>query len=66
MKARKIAETIGASLEKRHPLGWEDSEALVVFPDNTPNNTLPILWKAGAKVDGKEWHPLFPRHDRGN
>lgn len=60
-RARDLAHRIGSQLEKRHPLGWEDSEGLVVFPDTVPNNTLPILYKTGARVEGQDWYPLFPR-----
>jgi hypothetical protein len=38
-----------------HPLGYDKSQALIVFAYNPPNNTLPIIWSS------KKWHPLFPR-----
>ena len=41
------------------PLGYGDQCALVVFPDNCPNNCPPIFW---ADVEG--WRPLFPRTTR--
>lgn len=45
-----------------HPLGFENSQALVVFPYNPPNNTLPIIWSAKDYVpSGKKWIPLYPR-----
>jgi hypothetical protein len=59
-RAREIAHRFGALLEQKHPLGYEDSQALVVFYDTVPNNTLPILWKSGS-VGDREWRPLFPR-----
>lgn len=40
-----------------HPLGYENSQALLVFPYNPPNNTLPIIWSSI-----RDWIPLFPRH----
>jgi hypothetical protein len=61
LEARTIAEEIGRTLERNHPLGWEAGEGLIVFPQNVPNYTLPILWKRGAKYNGQEWFPLFPR-----
>ena len=58
--AKSLFQKIGVSLEKKHPLGHGESEALVVFPDNVPNNTLPALYKRG-RFEGKLWTPLFPR-----
>lgn len=55
-RAREIAFAKGAELEPSWPLGFGNCEALVVFDDSCPNNTLPILWKKG-----KAWQPLFPR-----
>lgn len=39
-----------------HPLGHNNSQALIVFSHSTPNNTLPIIWSSK-----KKWHPIFPR-----
>lgn len=46
----------GAVLEKRHPVGYGDCQATVVFEHNCPNNTLPVLWSSSGT-----WEPLFPR-----
>lgn len=47
---------------KTHPLGFENSQALVVFPYNPPNNTIPILWASRFSVaENRYWKPLFPR-----
>lgn len=54
--AREIAESYGRRLQRRHPLGYDDSQAVVVFDESCPNGTLPILWDAN---DG--WRPLFAR-----
>jgi hypothetical protein len=59
--AYTIAHSTGLVLQKDNPLGWEDSQALVVFPDNVPNNTLPIFYKEGAEYNGRSWRALFPR-----
>jgi len=61
LAARNVAEEVGAVLQKRFPLGYGDSQALVVFPAWVPNNTLPIFWKEGGTYRGRPWHPLFPR-----
>jgi hypothetical protein len=61
IRARDVAQRFGAQLEKNQPLGFEDSQALVVFPDNVPNNSLPIFYKEGQLQNGHPWRPLFPR-----
>ncbi len=63
LRAKRIAETVGVALEKKQPLGYEDSQSLVVLHDNVPNNTLPILYKdkEGSVYRGKPWKALFPR-----
>jgi hypothetical protein len=43
------------------PLGYGGIAGLIVFPYNTPNTTLPILWS-----DSNEWIPLFRRVKRLN
>ncbi|MDQ3706642.1 MAG: ATP-binding protein [Chloroflexota bacterium] len=60
-RAREIAHRIGSVLEPKMPLGWENSQALIVFPDAVPNNTLPILYKEGRNYKETPWVPLFPR-----
>jgi AAA+ ATPase superfamily predicted ATPase len=60
LQAREIAHSVGLELEPDNPLGWEASQALVVFPSTVPNNTLPILYKEGV-FDHKVWKALFPR-----
>lgn len=55
-KAKRLARDLGARLEPKHPLGYGDSEALVVFERSCPNNTLPIIWGSS-----RDWVPLFKR-----
>ena len=58
-KAKGIALEFGKKLEKKTPLGFQNSQLLVVFHDNCPNNSLPILRK---EPTGKlKWRPLFKR-----
>lgn len=51
-------------LYRRWPLGYENSQALIVFNHATPNNTLPIIWSDSCiDIAGRPtaWYPLFPR-----
>lgn len=73
LQARKLAAEIGEQLFTDVP-GWDEgkrrlmalgygrAQKLIVFSYNTPNCTLPILWKKGT-YNGVEWLPLFPRRD---
>lgn len=38
------------------PLGFNNSQSLIVFSHSSPNNTLPIIW---SNKNG--WYPLYPR-----
>lgn len=58
-RAKQIVLEHGRLLTKRHPLGYEDTQLLVAFHDNCPNNTLPILWCNSTRE--KQWIPLFKR-----
>ncbi len=60
---RRLCEKYGEKLYPTHPLGYDDSQALLAFHHNTPNNTLPIIW-AGVESESEpsySWHPLFTR-----
>ena len=53
----------GEKLYPKHPLGYDDTQALIVFPHNTTNNTLPIIWASenNEKTVGTPWSPLWDR-----
>ncbi|RYU91810.1 phosphoribosyltransferase-like protein [Emticicia agri] len=55
--AKTICFQKGEYLEPKAPLGYSDSQTLIAFPQNCPNNTLPIFWK---RTDS--WVPLFQRN----
>ncbi len=57
-RAKSICFKYGRLLQKKQPLGYNDSQLAVVFHDNCPNNTLPIIW---SKSNNPEWNPLFKR-----
>jgi hypothetical protein len=54
----KTQEQIKQKIE-RDALGYDDSEVLIAFEYNTPNNCLPIIW-----AENNEWTPLFKRYDK--
>lgn len=56
--AQSVARLYGSKLQKMHPLGFNNSQLLVVFKDNCPNNTLPIFWETSSNP---KWIPLFKR-----
>lgn len=45
-----------------HVLGFEDSQLLIGFHHNTPDNTLPIIWFDGP--GGVPWKPIFRRYPK--
>jgi hypothetical protein len=51
---------IGQHLHPAAPQGWNDMQSLIVFGHNTPNCTLPVIWKNGY-VGERLWHAIFPR-----
>lgn len=46
--------------DQPHPLGFENSQSLIVFAHSVPNNTVPIIWS-----EKNNWYPLFPRQGKG-
>lgn len=58
--ARKLAEEYGVRLWSAHPLGYNDSQLLLGFHHNVPDNSLPILWWD----EGADWNPVFPRYHK--
>lgn len=62
VRLREFCYKYGIQLQPKSPLGWKNSQALVVFDHATPNNTLPIIWSNHMiKSTGSQWYPLFPR-----
>lgn len=59
-KARCICENYGKYLEgNKYALGYNNSEALLGFHHNIPNNTIPIIWSTK-----NDWYPLFKREGK--
>lgn len=67
-RIRKMCETYGQMLYPKYPLGYDDSQALIVFSHSTPNNTLPIIWASpdNEKTPGVVWKPLWKRIKKKN
>jgi hypothetical protein len=60
--AREVCEFYGGCLvAKAHALGYRDSQAILGFHHNIPDNTLPIIWAENKQANGKKWRPLFKR-----
>lgn len=61
-RVRDFCYSYGAKIYKGGPLGYKNSQALIVFAHAVPNNTLPIIWSDNyVKVDKRNWYPLIPR-----
>ena len=57
--AKDRLATIGEPLFPHNSLGYRDMALTIAFAHNTPDNTLPIIWKKN-----EEWQPLFKRHEK--
>lgn len=57
----KMSRTYGKKISRNHAdaLGYNDSQLLLGFTHNTPNNTLPIFWSVR-----KQWQPIFKRYSK--
>jgi len=55
-EARQVVYEFGAQLVNDVPLGYGDTQTIIVFEHNCPNNSLPILW-----AESKNFRPLFRR-----
>ncbi|WP_299126279.1 phosphoribosyltransferase [uncultured Alcanivorax sp.] len=58
-KAKALCMRIGNKVYPKNPLGFADMGLLIVFPENCPNNSLPLL-HSSSKGEFK-WSALFPR-----
>lgn len=61
-RSKALCVDLGAKIfNKQSPLGYGGLGLLVVFPTNTPNNSLPILHSYARAGSGLSWTPIFPR-----
>lgn len=65
LETRTLAYEYGRKLvdNKNNILGYDNSQAMIIFEHATPNNTLPIIWKGCNREDFK-WYPLKARSHR--
>ena len=61
---RQLAMTYGSLLLPNNPLGYEDSQLLLGFHHNTPDNTLPIIWMDQDNGSPMSWRPAFRRYPK--
>lgn len=62
--ARAVASKYGEILCPNHPLGYMDSQMLLGFTHNTPDNTLPIIWMDGDNNPFASWASAFKRYPK--
>ncbi len=55
-KVKKYELLLNNGNDNKNIFGFGNSELLVAFSDNTPNNTILSFWK-----EEKGWRPIFPR-----
>jgi hypothetical protein len=63
-RAKALCEDLGACIYPHNPLGFGSHGLLLVFPQNCPNNSLPILHSPSTSSANRLWRPLFPRISR--
>jgi hypothetical protein len=60
--AKEYGEFIG--FPSQHACGYSDSQMLMGFHHNTPDNTLPIIWADDTVHGGNKWFPAFRRYPK--
>lgn len=59
---REMCYKYGKQLFKDFPLGYENTQSLVLMQHSSPNNTIPVLW-SDNQYQGRNWNPLVPRNN---
>lgn len=63
--ACQLARVYGDLLDPRYATGYEDSQMLMGFHHNTPDNTLGIIWHDHVTHgQGRSWMPIFKRYPK--
>jgi hypothetical protein len=63
--AQQTSLHYGSVLCPPHPLGYDDSQLILGFSHNTPDNTLPIFWEEPNDLL-PTWNPVFRRYPKFN
>lgn len=58
---REMCYKYGEQLYKSWPLGYQNTQSLVLMQHSSPNNTVPVLW-SDNQYQGRNWNPLVPRN----
>ena len=59
---REMCYKYGEQLYKGCPLGYKNTQSLVLMQHSSPNNTVPVLW-SDKQYQGRNWIPLVPRNN---
>jgi hypothetical protein len=59
-----LASSYGALIYPSDALGFGDSQLLLGFSHNTPDNTLPIIWGDPDNGSSCKWMPVFKRYPK--
>lgn len=59
---REMCYKYGEQLYKGCPLGYQNTQSLVLMQHSSPNNTVPVLW-SDKQYQGRNWNPLVPRNN---
>jgi hypothetical protein len=60
----KLAAIYGEKIWPGHALGYMDSQLLLGFAHNTPDNTLPVIWGEQNNGSSVPWYPIFRRYPK--
>lgn len=60
-RIRDFCYKYGLELYKRGPLGFKNTQSLVIIEHSSPNDSLPILW-SDNRYKNRKWIPLAPRN----
>lgn len=62
--ARQLVREYGDLLDPDFACGYDDSQMLMGFHHNTPDNTLGMFWHESPITDSTPWIPIFKRYPK--